>query len=223
VARWKNSQGTRDEIQQLKRDSILKAAGSAFSKQGYHNTSLDDVAKSLGISKGTLYNYVRDKQDILSEFHRLAGEISDRAFEYGRSLGGSGAELLRNILNRYIHLLTAELGACGALLEIDALKPKDRDRAAKRRDAYQQAFVEIIEAGIKDGSIRPVDPKLAVFTFMGAINWMPRWYVPSGRLPGDYLAKAMTDLLLSGLVTGEQPAGQIRSIAPSGADTEERL
>lgn len=215
MARWKNRQGTKDDIQQLKRDAILKAAGSAFSKRGYHNTSLDDVAKSLGISKGTLYNYVRDKQDILGEFHRISNDISDRAFEYGRSKGGTGAQVLSSILNRYILLLTAEMGACGALLEIDALKPQDRARAVKARDEFQQALVEIIETGIRDGSIRQIDPKIAVFTFMGAINWMARWYTPSGRLPGDILAELMTDLLLSGLMT--QASGVTSS---SGSDVQ---
>ena len=199
MSRWKNSLQTSDEIQRLKREAVLREAGRAFSKHGYHNTSLDDVAKALGISKGTLYNYVRDKQEILFAFHQLAYELSDRAFAYGRARGGSGAEVLRSILVHYIALLTNELGACGALIEMDALRPEDRAEAAKRRDAFEAAFIAIIEDGIKDGSIRSVDPKLAVFTFMGAINWLPRWYVPSGRLPGDALAEQMTDLLLSGL------------------------
>ena len=210
MARWKNGLETSDEIQRLKREAVLREAGRAFSRCGYHNTSLDDVAKVLGISKGTLYNYVRDKQEILYAFHQLAYELADRAFAYGRSKGGNGAEVLRNILVHYIELLTNELGACGALIEVDALRPEDRVEAALRRDAFEKAFVAIIEDGIRDRSIRTVDPKLAVCTFMGAINWLPRWYAPSGRLPGNVLAEQMTDLLLSGLTTdaarSRQPA-----------------
>ena len=206
MARWKNSLQTSDDIQRLKRDAVLREAGRAFSRHGYHNTSLDDVARALGISKGTLYNYVRDKQEILFAFHQLAYDLSDQAFAHGRAQakanGGRGADVLRGILVRYIELLTGELGACGALMEVDALRPEDRAEAARRRDAFEAAFVSIIEDGIHDGSIRPVDPKLAVFTFMGAINWLPRWFVPGGRLPGDALAVQMTDLLLSGLTTG---------------------
>jgi len=183
LVRWNNSQQTSDEIQKLKRDTVLREAGRAFSARGYHNTSLDDVARTLGISKGTLYNYVRDKQEILYAFHQIAYELSDRAFAFGRARGGTGAEQLRHILAHYIELLTGELGACGALIEVDALRPEDRAEAAQRRDAFVDAFVAIIEAGIGDGSIRAVDPKLAVFTFMGAINWLPRWYDPDGRLP----------------------------------------
>jgi len=201
LARWNNSLQTSDEIQKLKRDAVLREAGRAFSARGYHNTSLDDVAKTLGISKGTLYNYVRDKQEILYAFHQLAYELSDRAFAFGRVQGGTGAEQLRHILAHYIELLTGELGACGALIEVDALRSEDRAEAARRRDAFVDAFVALIDAGIGDGSIRAVDPKLAVFTFMGAINWLPRWYDPDGRLPGKAVAEQMTDLLMSGLAT----------------------
>ena len=202
MARWKNSLQTSDDIQRLKRDAVLREAGRAFSRHGYHNTSLDDVARALGISKGTLYNYVRDKQEILFAFHQLAYDLSDQAFAHGRAKGGRGADVLRAILVHYIELLTDELGACGALIEVDALRPGDRAEAARRRDAFEAAFVAIIEDGVRDGSIRPVDPKLAVFTFMGAINWLPRWYVPGGRLSGNELAEQMTDLLLSGLTAG---------------------
>ena len=217
MARWKNRLQTSDDIQRLKRDAVLREAGRAFSRHGYHNTSLDDVARALGIAKGTLYNYVRDKQEILFAFHQLAYDLSDQAFAYGRAKAGRGADVLRSILARYIELLTGELGACGALTEVDALRPEDRAEAVRRRDAFEATFVAIIEDGIRDGSIRPVDPKLAVFTFMGAINWLPRWYVPGGRLAGNELAEQMTDLLLSGLTTGAarpRKAARVSTPAP---------
>lgn len=206
MSRWNNSLNTSEDIQRLKREAVLREAGQAFGRKGYHNTSLDDVAKALGISKGTLYNYVRDKQEMLFAFHQLAYELSDRAFAFGRARGGTGAQVLRSILVHYIELLVGELGACGALMEVDALRPEDRAEAARRRNVFEAAFVAIIEDGMADCSIRPVDPKLAVFTFMGAINWLPRWYVPDGRLSASQVAEQMTDLLMFGLVVaGTRP------------------
>ncbi len=204
MPRWKNKLMTTEDVQRIKRDAVLKEAGRAFSKNGFHNTSLDDVAKALQVSKGTLYNYVQDKQEILFEFYRIATEISNRAFEIGDQAGGTGASVLRTVLRTYIELLTEELGACGALMEIDALRPEDRAVAVKSRDAFQRKFLALIEAGIKDGSLRPLeDPKLAIYSFMGAINWMPRWYKQRGRLSSKELAETMTELLLGGLVTDQ--------------------
>lgn len=211
MSRWNNSLQTSVEIQKLKRDAVLREAGRAFSDRGYHGTSLDDVAKALGVSKGTLYNYVKDKQEILWEFHRLASEIAQAAFASAKAEGGTGAQMLRNTLVRFIQGLTQELGACRVLMEFNALRPEDRVKATKLRDAFEQSYIELIETGIADGSLRQVDPRLAIFTFMGAINWIPRWYSPTGRLTSAYIAEAMTDILLRGLLTERR--------MPSSAET----
>jgi AcrR family transcriptional regulator len=199
LPRWKNTLQTSADVQKIKREAVVREAGRAFSRYGYHNTSLDDVAKVLQVSKGTLYNYVKDKQEILMECQRMAIEIADRAIAYGEEQGGTGAEVLRNILSRYIHLLTEELGACAVLVEVESLRPADRAEIFKHRDRFERKFVAAIERGISDGSIRSVDPKIAVYTFLGAINSLPRWYRPNGRLSGAQIAESMTDLLLAGL------------------------
>ena len=51
------------------------------------------------------------------------------------------------------------------------------------------------DGGGTDGSIRGVDPKLAVFYFMGAVNWMTRWFRPDGELSGADIAAGFSDLL----------------------------
>lgn len=196
------------EIRRLKREAVLKEAGRAFGQRGYHNTSLDDVAEALKVSKGTLYNYVKDKQEILYELHKVSLRIASEAFEHGKALGGTGAEQLRNVLRHHISSFTRELGACAVLVELDALREKDRAEIVKQRDVFHKMFVKIIEKGIRDGSIRPVEPSLAVFAFMGAVFWLPKWYSPSGKLRGDELADAMVDLMMSGLL----PAGPSKNV-----------
>lgn len=199
MPRWKNSLKTNDDIQRLKRQAVLKEAGRAFGKRGYHNTSLDDVAKALQVSKGTLYNYVKDKQEILYECHAISYNLGQRAIEHGRQSGVTGAEILRESLVTYIRSLTEELGSFAVLMEVDALRPSDRVKAVKYRDAFESEFVSMVKLGIADGSLRETDPKLAVYTVMGAINWLPRWYSPEGRLSGEEVAVQMTDLLVNGL------------------------
>lgn len=195
---------TSEEVQRLKREAVLREAGRLFSKRGFHNISLDQVAETLQISKGTLYNYVQDKQGILWEFHRLAGELGKRALAEGRAADGNGAQRLRNTLRIYIELMTDELGALGALIDFEALRPEDRAKAVKQRDLFEREFVQLVQSGIDDGSIRPLDPRMAVFTFMGAISWVPRWYSSTGRLSPSEIAEIMTDLFLTGLETGVQ-------------------
>jgi AcrR family transcriptional regulator len=199
VARWNNRLQTNESLQRLKREAVLKEARNAFGKRGYHNTSLDEIAQALRVSKGTVYNYIKDKQELLYECHALALEIGERAIALGEQQASSGAERLRYTLMHSIISLTEEFGAFAVLTEIDALRPGDRADIIKRRDGIEKRMVKMINAGIKDGSLRPVDPKVVVMTYMGVVSWLPRWFSPSGRLSEHEIAKQITDLLLSGL------------------------
>lgn len=209
MARWKNTLQTDAEIQQLKRRTVIREAGRAFSRRGFHNTSLDDVAKALNVAKGTLYNYVRDKQEILYECHIMSLDVGDRALEMALANGKTGAEKLNLMLTGYITMLLDELGAC-VLTQVDELRPQDRRAVVARRDAFEREFVGIIEEGITDGTLRPMDPKLAVFTFMGAINWMTFWYKPGGRLTPSDIAQGITKVMLHGMSNPTAAPGDAR-------------
>ncbi len=81
LAAWNDTVQTRDQQFNLKRTALLKEAARAFSSQGYHATSLDDVAKTLGVTKPALYYYIKNKQEILFECHMLSQDLGDRAFD----------------------------------------------------------------------------------------------------------------------------------------------
>jgi len=192
---WKNVVLSREQQFSLKRAALLREAARAFSAQGYHDTSLDDVAKTLGVTKAALYYYVKNKQEILFECHMHAQDLGDRALEYCQQNGGNGLERITLLGRKYIELMTNEMGAAAVLSEFDALDPKNRSIIAKRRDKFDQHFRKLIKEGIADGSIRAVDPKMTVFFFMGAVNWMTRWFRPDKGLSGEEIARNFVDLL----------------------------
>lgn len=199
MARWENEHKTSEQVREIKRQAVLKEASRAFGRKGYHNTSLDDVARSLNIAKGTLYNYVRDKQEILFECHREALDIGDAAMEHS-SLATTGAEQLRLAVRYYLERIAENLGACAALLEVDALRPADRKEAVERRRGFELSLSAMVERGVADGSLKAaLDPLLVVRTVMGAINWIPRWYDPERDQSPAELSVEMSGMLLDGL------------------------
>lgn len=56
-----------DRIRQASKEKIRATAMELFMKQGYYATSISDIAKQAGISKGLLYNYYKGKEELLSE------------------------------------------------------------------------------------------------------------------------------------------------------------
>ncbi|MFZ4635077.1 MAG: TetR/AcrR family transcriptional regulator [Saprospiraceae bacterium] len=51
-------------IQNTRRDNILQAAAAAFARYGYEKTTLDDISKSVGLNKASLYYYFKNKDDL---------------------------------------------------------------------------------------------------------------------------------------------------------------
>lgn len=198
VPRWKNAFQTSDEIFRLKRAAVLREANRIIGRSGFHNTSLDDIAAALQVSKGTLYNYVADKQEILFECHMAALDIGERAFQFAEENGVNGFERFRLLLRAYVVWMNGVIGG-GVMSDVSALRPQDREVVIARRDGSDAKLIQFIEDGIEDGSIRKVDPKMVLFTIMGAVNSIPTWYLPDGRLTPEQIANEMLDLVARGM------------------------
>jgi AcrR family transcriptional regulator len=178
---------------------LVREAARAFSARGYHDTSLDDVAKALGVTKPALYYYVKNKQEILFECHMLSYDLGDQALEYGEKNGKTGFEKILLLVKNYIELITSEMGSSVVLVELDSLDAENRARVIRRRDKFDRYCRRLVAQGIKDGSIRSMDPKLTVFFFMGAINWMTRWFKTDGPLTGEQIAEHFADFLTAAI------------------------
>lgn len=196
--RWAEHALSPEEIVESKRLALVKAAGRAFREKGFHNTSLDDVAAALNVTKPTLYNYVKGKQDLLYHCHKHAQDLGDQAFEHGLQ-GGSGLDKLQRTLSRYITLLTDNFSSYSVLSDLSDLASQHRSVIQSRRRKFDRQFRGFVTEGIADGSIRECDPKMAVFWFMGAINAIPRWFEPHRGYSGAEVAEIYLDLLARGL------------------------
>ncbi len=77
----------------MKRNALLREAGREFKRNGFHKTSLEDIAKVLNVTKGALYHYVRNKHEILFISPALARPEKapperGQFIEYGKLLWG---------------------------------------------------------------------------------------------------------------------------------------
>ena len=196
---WKSVVLDREQQFLLKRGALLREAGRAFSLRGYHNTSLEDVAKTLDVTKAALYDYVTNKQEILFECHMMSLDFGDEAMKYSEEHGKTGLEKILLLIDKYVKTITSEMGSFAVLGEYDALESQNKAIIGKRRDKFDRGFRKLISEGIADGTVRAVDPKLTVFFFMGSINWMTRWFTPEGPASGEEVARQLIDRMKGAL------------------------
>lgn len=195
MARWKSGVPSRSELRDAKRDAMLREASASFNRRGFHGTSLDDVAQQLGVTKAALYYYFPNKQSMLKACFDQVMEAAFANLERAKREGRNGREKLRLILTYFLEYIINDLNVSVTIMEEDTLSPEDMVTVKAERDRFEYALRDLVQEGIKDGSIVPCDPKLAVLTLLGTLNFVPRWFKPDGQWSSSQLAELMSDML----------------------------
>ncbi|MBB5319770.1 TetR/AcrR family transcriptional regulator [Marinobacter oulmenensis] len=179
----------------MKSEALLREAVSAFNQKGFYATSLEDIANSMGVTKAALYHYFPSKHALLFEAFKEALRVAFESLEIAQQSGRTGLEKLQFSIQRYLEVALGELSRCVILTEEHALLDEDRAEIVKQRDQYEHALRDMVREGINDGSIIPCDPKLAIFSIFGAVNWVPKWFTEMGDWSNVQLSQAMAQLL----------------------------
>ena len=182
-----------------KREALLLAAVRMFNERGFHATSLEDVAASLGVTKPVIYHHLGNKDQVLFACVQIGLAELQQAAERSHGMQGNGLDRLRAFLRRYAEVIMGEFGRCVIRTGEEVLSAETRAefRALKRR--IDDRLRAMIAAAAADGSAIVPDVRIAALTFAGALNWPARWYSPEGPIrPGD-MATALVDMLIAGI------------------------
>lgn len=194
--------GTRKS--QRRREDILKKATELFDRQGYANTSLDDIARAVGIAREGIYYYFKNRAEILLhiiEPRSLALIAGLRAIlaAPGRSYAEKLHDAVRNHLEQFdLHCLEMTVSLRDGHLE-DARAV--RAVMARIWKEYEALWTRLVAEGQRAGTFRAMgDPKMLAFGILGMCNWLARWYDPRKGVPISELVEAYSGLVGQGLV-----------------------
>ena len=198
MVRWANAVPNPQEQIGIKRKALIREAAWAFSRHGSHGATLDDVAKRLGVTKTALYHYVDNKNDLLFACHEEAMAIARENMDRGETQGRTGLDKIRIGMTGYLTEMIGTMGVPLMILEDNALTGEHATRIVALRDAFEERLRRLVADGIRDGSIMPLNPKLAVFALLGAIHWVTKWYSPGGRWTAQDVADALIEIAMRG-------------------------
>lgn len=197
-----------------RRAEILRAALRAFRERGYHATTLDAIAEQLGVRKTALYHYFPDKQAILLACHRESISDLERIVAEAGRLRGAAAGL-RHVIVEHVRVITDAFGGSPLAFEVGSLDAERQAGIIEARDRYERAMRDIIERGMRAGTFRRGNAKVAAFTILGALNGIARWYRPDGELVARALGEQFASHLVGGLLAS--PATRPRAGRGVGA------
>jgi TetR/AcrR family transcriptional regulator len=182
-----------------RRIEILKSAAAAFRRRGYHGASVGEIADALHMTKGSLYYYFRNKEEILYFCHDYSLDILLELLKDVQAEGRPPDEKLRRLILAFVHMIIDELHGTALTMDLQALSPRALRRIIVKRDRFDRGIRRVLEEGMDAGVFARADPKLLAFAILGAVNWIPRWFDPRGRATSEEIAQAFAEYLLSGL------------------------
>lgn len=183
----------------LKREAVLRSAVRTFNLRGFQAASLDEVAANLRISKPTIYRYLGNKEQVLLECVTRGLEMLQQAAADAQTESGSGLTRLAEFLRRYAEINMDDFGRCVIRTDDSVLSEDGRSHFRALKAKIDHAMRALIQGGVEDGSIAPVDIKMTAFALAGALNWPAKWHDASGQMSAADVAHALVDVLIKGL------------------------
>ena len=179
-----------------RRALILETAARHFEEKGYAGTSVDDIARELGVTKAAVYHYWGSKEELLEE-------IQDRALTLLREK----LDRLDDEENPYETRLEATVAAyIDAVLENTSFVSVllgdfvSSERTREKQRAFRRRCREVIEAEIAAGNVRDFDPEALTLAIVGICSTIANWYEPGGRLSREEVKEIYLGLVTRGFL-----------------------
>jgi len=184
-----------------KRDLILAAAIRVFSRKGYHNTKMEEIAIDAGIGKGTIYEYFSGKVQLLQQ-------IMEKSFRLYEDTMASDISNNIHIKERIKLLVEAHFKFCHENKELTRILFWDteimdwefRDWLCQKRAENEKRIQDLLQVCIDRGEIRAVDAKLLTVIISGVLSsiWLPvvieGWIIDAG-----FAAEQVADIIMNGI------------------------
>ena len=184
---------------------ILRHAVGVFSEKGYEGASIRDISRASGVSLSGLYYYFESKQELLYliqlyTFSEIVRRLEER-------LAGVAAPvdrvriLVRNHLDYFLHH-RMEMKVLSH--EADELEGRYGREIAEIKKRYYSLALGTFENLRRCGGARRMNPRVAVLSLFGMMNWIYTWHNPKVDPSPETIADTMAEIFLAGVSNGHR-------------------
>jgi AcrR family transcriptional regulator len=184
-----------------KEQEIIAVAARLFKEKGYRATTLEDIAAAVGMLKGSLYYYIRSKEELLylvvrdpirQAYNKLEEIVTSPAPVHVK-IAQAIANHMTLFHQHYPHIAVY-------LHDYHHLMQQLQKNVIETPKHYQRLWATLLQQGVDTEELRPdLDVKVTGYAILGMCNWVYRWYNPHGTLSAEEVAAVFTKLVLEGL------------------------
>jgi len=190
-------------VSQAKLQMILRHAAQVFSEKGYEGASIRDISRSSGVSLAGLYYYIKSKQELLYLIQIFAFKtIVARLEKRLKGVAGPVEKLRILVQNHLEYFLRHPVEMKVLSHEDEALEGEYRKEVLEVKRRYYGIALGIFEEMRRAGTVRRLNPRVAVLSLFGMMNWIHTWHRPQVDPQAEALADAMAGMFLHGVMNG---------------------
>lgn len=194
-----------------RRDEILETFIRHVAELGYERTNLGDIAKELGMSKGTIVHHFGTKAQMLRELEEnyMTRQLAATKVVWSRLK--SPEERIAAIVYASVLLqVVSRAATVASQREVVQLSDDPAMQEVRRhRNELQRMTMDELRSGVAAGVFRPVDEEVAALQIWGSVQWMWVWFTPDGRRTPDEVGSTFIDIFLSGLLVDRDRATEL--------------
>lgn len=181
--------------------AILETAARLICEKGYDGTGIQEIAQACNLTKAGLYYYVESKEQLLSAIMNYGMDLFEEEVVSQVASVADPVERLKACMARNITLVTRGWSKEITIIlhEHATLQGPTAKQINQRKKKYVRFLEQSFQEAIDKKLIRPVNPKIAAFAFLGMVLWLYKWFRPDGALSDEEVADGMIDLLFTGL------------------------
>jgi TetR/AcrR family transcriptional regulator len=189
----------RELLFKARKHNLLREAGRQFSKKGFHGTSMIDIAKGVKLTKSGLFHYVKTKEEMLYLCYEDAIASSEQCMLSAYELKGNALDKISHYIRNHLGQFDQRGGYYVILSELSVLSKENQVKLRKRAKNIDIKMFDLINTGIKEGSIADTNAKMVLYAIEGALNWVPKWYSNSGEKDINGVAESFIEFFVNGL------------------------
>ena len=182
---------------QKKKEEIILSAVKIVNKKGYQGATMEEIAAELLMTKGSLYYYFKNKEDLIFQCHEMVLAQASEELKAHLEEDVSSEEKLRRMIVTHIRYAIEEKETFNMIIKPDqTFSSEQLNPILTQRNAYAKWFDLVIQEGIANGEFTISEPKIVRMILLGSMNWIQQWYKPEGGKTMEELQQIYADYLL---------------------------
>nr|WP_246602745.1 TetR/AcrR family transcriptional regulator [Sporosarcina aquimarina] len=184
-----------------KKEDILRTAVSILAEKGYQGTTMEEIASSLLMTKGSVYYYFKDKQDLLYQSQLMLLQQSLINIKTIQQENLPVVDRFKKAMVAHITYLLDEKSGFEMMVKLEQIFSTEQlEEIFQLRNDYEKCFDQLILEGINEEVFEAVEITIVRNTILGAMNWVTQWYSPEGKKDPIEIAETVSGYLTRILV-----------------------